>query len=286
MRLKRRPRRVDRPPRLRGLSINRMLPNILTMLALCAGVTAMRFAIQGRFEAAVISIIIAAILDALDGRIARLLNGQSRFGEELDSLSDVVSFGVAPAMVLYLWTLSEVGTFGWIAVLALSVCAALRLARFNSKLGQNDMPAFAYNYFTGVPAPAGAGLALLPLVLSFELGPDVLGSAWIVVPWTLVVALLMVSWLPTFSGKGVRIPQKYVVPILACVGLLAAALVGAPWLTLGAIGLAYVASFPFSYRQFNRLKAEAARLQAQIVAKDEGADAPSETDAGTPAPSH
>jgi CDP-diacylglycerol--serine O-phosphatidyltransferase len=269
MRLNRRSRTVDRPPRLRGVSINRLLPNVLTMLALCAGVTAMRFAIQGRFEAAVISIIMAAVLDALDGRIARLLNGQSRFGEELDSLSDVVSFGVAPAMILYLWTMSEVGTLGWVAVLALSVCAALRLARFNSKLGQNDMPAYAYNYFTGVPAPAGAGLALLPLVLSFEIDRDVLASGWIVVPWTMVVALLMVSWLPTFSGKGLRIPQRYVVPILVCVGLLAAALVSAPWLTLAAIGLVYVASFPFSYRQFNRLKGEAARLQAQLAAVDD-----------------
>lgn len=266
MRLRRPIRRaVDRPPRLGGLSVNRMLPNVLTMLALCAGVTAMRFAIQGRFEAAVISIIIAAVLDALDGRIARLLNGQSRFGEELDSLSDVVSFGVAPAMVLYLWTLSTAGALGWIAVLALSVCAALRLARFNSKLGQNDMPAYAYNYFTGVPAPAGAGLALLPLVLSFEIDREVLASAWIVVPWTLAVALLMVSWLPTFSLKGIRVPQRWVVPILVCVGLLAAALVSAPWLTLATIGILYVASLPFSVREFNRLKAEAARLQAQLA---------------------
>jgi CDP-diacylglycerol--serine O-phosphatidyltransferase len=266
MRLRRPIRRaVDRPPRLGGLSVNRMLPNVLTMLALCAGVTAMRFAIQGRFEAAVISIIIAAVLDALDGRIARLLNGQSRFGEELDSLSDVVSFGVAPAMVLYLWTLSTAGALGWIAVLALSVCAALRLARFNSKLGQNDMPAYAYNYFTGVPAPAGAGLALLPLVLSFEIDREVLASAWIVVPWTLAVALLMVSWLPTFSLKGLRVPQRWVVPILVCVGLLAAALVSAPWLTLATIGILYVASLPFSVREFNRLKSEAARLQAQLA---------------------
>ncbi|WP_343038749.1 phosphatidylcholine/phosphatidylserine synthase [Skermanella pratensis] len=135
-----RARRRNRPPRLSGLSINRLLPNMLTMLALCAGVTAMRFAIQGRFEAAVVSVMIAAVLDALDGRIARLLNGQSRFGEELDSLSDVVSFGVAPAITLYLWVLAGAGTPGWIAVLAFSVCAALRLARFNSKLGDSDLP--------------------------------------------------------------------------------------------------------------------------------------------------
>jgi len=285
IRLKRRTRRtVERPPRLHGLSINRMLPNILTMLALCAGVTAMRFAIDGRFEAAVVSIITAAVLDALDGRIARLLNGQSRFGEELDSLSDVVSFGVAPAMVLYLWTLQGAGTFGWIAVLALSVCAALRLARFNSKLGQNDMPAYAYNYFTGVPAPAGAGLALLPLLLSFEFGSDTVGSPWIVVPWTLVVAMLMVSWIPTFSLKGIRVPQWLVVPILAGVGLLAAALVSAPWLTLAGIGIAYVATIPWSFREFRRLRSEAQRLQAQLADPESGSDPGPEEGVRQPAP--
>ncbi|WP_207478319.1 CDP-diacylglycerol--serine O-phosphatidyltransferase [Arenibaculum pallidiluteum] len=287
IRLKRRTRRpVDRPPRLRGLSVNHMLPNVLTMLALCAGVTAMRFAINGRFEAAVASIIVAAVLDALDGRIARLLNGQSRFGEELDSLSDVVSFGVAPAMILYLWTLSGAGTLGWVAVLALSVCAALRLARFNSKLGQNDMPAYAYNYFTGVPAPAGAGLALLPLVLSFEIGRDPAASPWIVAPWTLVVALLMVSWVPTFSLKGIRVPQRLVVPILVVVGLLAAALVSAPWLTLAGMGIAYVASIPWSLREFRRLRAEAERLQAQLAAPDPQSGPDSDLDPGSdPGPS-
>jgi CDP-diacylglycerol--serine O-phosphatidyltransferase len=267
--LRRRLRPVNRPPRLRGLSINRLLPNVLTMLALCAGVTGLRFAIQGRFEAAVVSIMLAAVFDALDGRIARLLNGQSRFGEELDSLSDVVSFGVAPALILYLWVLAPAGPFGWVAVLALCVCAALRLARFNTKLGQGDMPAYAYNYFTGVPAPAGAGLALLPLVLSFQTGPGLFTSPWLVGPWTFVVALLMVSQLPTFSMKGIRVPQTWVVPVLAGVGLIAAALVSAPWLTLSLIGIAYVVSLPFSFRQFRRLKAEARRLQDELDANAE-----------------
>src|SRR5919107_884146 len=141
-----RARRRTRPPRLRGLSINRLLPNMLTMLALCAGVTAMRFAIQGRFEAAVVSIMVAAVLDALDGRIARMLNGQSKFGEELDSLSDVVSFGVAPAITLYLWVLAGAGTPGWIAVLAFSVCAALRLRRVNSQLCGRALPPHPDNH--------------------------------------------------------------------------------------------------------------------------------------------
>lgn len=267
--LRRRLKPVQRPPRLSGLSLNRLLPNVLTMLALCAGVTGLRFAIQGRFEAAVVAIMLAAVFDALDGRIARMLNGQSRFGEELDSLSDVVSFGVAPAIILYLWVLAPAGAFGWVAVLALCVCAALRLARFNTKLGQGDLPPYAYNYFTGVPAPAGAGLALLPLVLSFQTGPGLFTSPWLVGPWTFVVALLMVSQLPTFSLKGIRVPQSMVVPVLAGVGLIAAALVSTPWLTLSLIGIAYVISLPFSFRQFRRLKAEARRLQDELDANAE-----------------
>lgn len=266
----------QRPPRLRGLSINRLLPNVLTLLALCAGVTGMRFAMQGRFEAAVVSIMIAAVLDALDGRIARLLNGQSKFGEELDSLSDVVSFGVAPAMIIYLWVMDGAGGLGWIVVLSLCVCAALRLARFNTKLGASDLPPYAFNYFTGVPAPAGAGLALLPLVITFQMGEGIFSSPWLVGPWTAVVALLMVSQLPTFSFKGIRVPQAHVVPVLAGVGLLAAALASIPWLTLSLIGLAYAASLPFSVRQFHRLKAEAQRLHDELEAQADEEEPPPE----------
>ena len=270
------PRRA-RPPRLRGLSLNRLLPNVLTMLALCAGVTGMRFAIQGRFEAAVIAIMLAAVFDALDGRIARLLNGQSKFGAELDSLSDVVSFGVAPAIILYLWVLSSAGSLGWMAVLALSVCAALRLARFNTKLGESDLPPYAFNYFTGVPAPAGAGLALLPLIVSFEAGTTIFGHPLFVGLWTAAVALLMVSQLPTFSFKGIRVPQKFVIPVLAGVGLIAAMLVSTPWLTLALIGIAYLISLPFSLRQYRRLRSEAEKLHAAAAvaaASEEDESAP------------
>lgn len=272
MRLRVRRRRANRPPRVSGLSLNRLLPNVLTMLALSAGLTAIRFAIQGRFQAAVIAIVIAAILDTLDGRIARLLNGQSRFGAELDSLSDVVSFGVAPALMLYLWVLWDGGTFGWIAVLAFSVCAALRLARFNIKLGESDLPPWAFNYFTGVPAPAGAGLALLPMILSFEVAPAVFANPALVTVWTLAVALLMVSQVPTFSLKGLRVPQRLVAPVLLGVGLLAAALVSAPWITLALLEIAYLASLPFSYRQFRSLQRAAERLQAEAAAPPEAGD--------------
>ncbi len=259
-----RKRHTRRPhPRLKGLSLNHLLPNALTVLALCAGLTAIRFAIHERWQSAVVAIVIAAILDALDGRIARLLNGQTKFGAELDSLSDVVSFGVAPAMMMYLWALGPAGSFGWIAALAYAVCMALRLARFNSRLGGPDLPPFAYNYFTGVPAPAGAGLVLLPMVLGFEVDPAIVSHPALVVPWTLLIGLLLVSTLPTFSGKGMRGPTDYVVPALLGVGLLAAFLVAQPWWTLTFLGLAYVGMLPFSVRQFRRLERAAALIQTE-----------------------
>ena len=265
-----RKRRVRRPhPRLKGLSINHLLPNVLTVLALCSGLTAIRFAMHERWEPAVIAIVIAAILDALDGRIARLLNGQSKFGAELDSLSDVISFGVAPAFIMYLWALNGAGSLGWIAAMAYAVCAALRLARFNSRLDV-EMPPWAFNYFTGVPAPAGAGLAVLPMVVGFEAGPEIAGHPAIVVPWTLLVGGLMVSTLPTFSFKGMRVPTHYVVPALVGVGLLAAALVSQPWWTLAFVGLAYLVTLPFSVAQFAKLQRAAQQMQE---AEEEAADA-------------
>ncbi|OYQ31542.1 CDP-diacylglycerol--serine O-phosphatidyltransferase [Niveispirillum lacus] len=251
-----------RPPRLKGLSINKLLPNMLTMLNLASGMTAIRFAMEGKWQEAVIAIAVAAVFDMLDGRIARMLNAQSKFGEELDSLSDVVSFGVAPAMILYLWSLDDARTLGWMAALLMGVCAALRLARFNTMLGAAaEKPAFAYNYFTGVPAPAGAFLALLPLIATLEAGPGWFDSPWIVAPWTVAVAGLMISAVPTFSMKGLRIPQRYVVFVLLGVGAIAAALVSAPWMTLSVVGLAYIISIPFSARRYKELAEAAAILQ-------------------------
>lgn len=253
--------RNRRPPRLAGLTINRLLPNVLTLCALASGMTGIRFALEGQFAAAVIAIVVAAVFDALDGRIARLLKAQSKFGEELDSLSDVVSFGVAPALILYIWVLQDARSIGWMAAVFLAVCAALRLARFNTALGgAAEKPPWAYNYFTGVPSPAAAGLALLPLIATLELGPGYLDTSWIVVPWTIMVAGLMISAVPTFSLKGQRVPQRYVVFILLGVGLLAAGLASATWITLTVVGLAYLLSLPFSSLQYARLKAEAAKL--------------------------
>ena len=271
-------RRPRQPPRFRGQSLNRLLPNILTILALCAGLSAIRFAIQGRWEAAVIAILIAAVFDGMDGWVARLLKAQSNFGAQLDSLSDFISFGVAPATVLYLWVMRDADRFGWIAVLAFSVCSALRLARFNTQLEEHNLPPWAYNYFTGVPMPAAAGLAVMPMTLSF-LSDDLVRSPIPVAVWIIGVALLMVSRLKTFSLKGVRIPNRYIVVVLVGVGLVAASLVSQTWLTLTLLGLTYLASIPLSMRRFHMLERKATELKSQT----EPASVPALAPAATPA---
>ncbi|HTZ35180.1 MAG TPA: CDP-diacylglycerol--serine O-phosphatidyltransferase [Stellaceae bacterium] len=251
----RRPRmRVRRLPEL---SVNRMVPNVLTLLALCAGMTAIRFALNGNFQGAVYAIIVAGLFDGLDGRVARLLKATSRFGAELDSLSDFVSFGVAPAAVMYLWTMSALHSVGWAIVLIYAVCCALRLARFNTQLSAEPAPAMA-GYFTGVPAPGGAGLVLMPMFASFEWGDWIARSPYLGIVWVSGVAFLMVSRIPTLSLKKFRIPQRFVVPTLLGVGLLAAFLTTAPWPTLICIGLAYLGSIPLTMRA-----ASAARRAAE-----------------------
>jgi CDP-diacylglycerol---serine O-phosphatidyltransferase len=246
----------------RGLAIHRFLPNAITLLALCSGLTGLRFALHQKWEAAVLAILVAAIFDALDGRVARLLKSASKFGAELDSLSDVISFGVAPAFVLYLWGLGDGGGFGWIATLALVVSAALRLARFNTMLDNPNLPAFTAGFFTGIPAPAGAALALLPIVLGFVIEDYALPNS-VTASWVILIALLMVSRIPTYSMKKVRIPAALIVPLLLGVGLLAAALVTNPWPTLLAIGTLYALSIPFSALRYQRLmKAHLAGIQS------------------------
>jgi CDP-diacylglycerol--serine O-phosphatidyltransferase len=246
----------ERHLRLRDQSINRLIPNMLTVLALCAGLTAVRFALLENWEAAVIAIVVAGVLDGLDGRIARLLNGASKFGAELDSLSDFVSFGVAPALLLYQWQLAELKGFGWVLALVFSVCCALRLARFNTKLDNTDLPAWTGRFFVGVPAPAGAGLVLLPMMATFELGSGYADHPLLVGAVVLAVALLMVSRIPTYSIKRVRIPHRHVVPTLLVVGLLAAMLVSIPWLTLIGVGAVYVASIPVAVHAHRRMSAQ------------------------------
>src|SRR5215831_4578835 len=216
-------------PRLRDQSLNRLIPNMLTVIALCAGLTGIRYGLLGKWEPAVIAIVVAGILDGLDGRIARLLNGSSKFGAELDSLSDFVSFGAAPALLLYQWTLRDLGGIGWALSLVFAVCCALRLARFNTRIDNADLPAWTGKFFTGVPAPAGAGLAISPMIATFQFGPGYVDQAPVVGAVILAVSLLMVSQVPTFSFKRIRVPHHNVVPALLVVGLLAACLVSMPW---------------------------------------------------------
>jgi CDP-diacylglycerol--serine O-phosphatidyltransferase len=224
-----------------------MVPNILTLLALCAGMTAIRFALNGNFQAAVYAIIVAGVFDGLDGRVARLLKATSRFGAELDSLSDFVSFGVAPAAVMYLWTMSALHSVGWAIVLFYAVCCALRLARFNTQLSAEPAPATA-GYFSGVPAPGGAGLVMMPMFASFEWGDWITRSPYLGAVWISGIALLMVSRIPTVSLKKFRIPHRFVMPTLLGIGLLAAFATTAPWPTLLLIGFMYVGSIPMTMR--------------------------------------
>jgi CDP-diacylglycerol--serine O-phosphatidyltransferase len=248
-----------RAERVGGGHMNRLIPNAITVGALCAGLSGVRFAIDGRFEMAVGAIVVAAILDGLDGRMARLLNGTSKFGAELDSLSDFISFGVAPALIVYLWVLNAWGGVGWIIALAYAVCCALRLARFNAALSDTNQPSWAGQFFTGVPAPAAAGLALLPMMIHFEAGPGYSDRAIVGAATLALVAFLMVSRLPTFSGKKLHVPRGWLVPALVGVALIFAALASAPWTTLIVAGIVYLASIPVAVtRQQNLRNADAA----------------------------
>jgi CDP-diacylglycerol---serine O-phosphatidyltransferase len=251
-------------PRYKGPSFNRLIPNILTLVGLCAGLTGMRFALDGAFGPAAVAIVVAGCIDGLDGRIARLLKVTSRFGAEFDSLTDFLCFGVAPAFVIYLWSLQWLGGVGFIPCLMFAVCMALRLARFNAALEGAPAPAYAYNFFTGVPAPAGAGLVLFPLFVGLE--GRALDATWLVIVaqnplfCSLVLvgtALLCVSTLPVWSFKNFKVPSEYVLPMLLGVGFYAAVLVAEPWAALAAGGVIYLAMLPFGVRSFRQLKREA-----------------------------
>ena len=236
------PRRI-----VKDLPVTRLLPNMLTLMSLCSGLTGIRFALHEQWEHAVIAILIAGVFDVLDGRVARMLNIASKFGAELDSLSDAVSFGVAPGFIMYLWTLKDADGLGWIAVLVFVGCCALRLARFNTMLDDEDAPAWAKGYFTGVPTPAGAFLALLPLAYMLEFGADAVLSAKICALWMMFVGGLMISRLPTFALKGWRIAPVWVAPILILTIALVAGLVTNTWLTLSGLGTLYALGLPLGW---------------------------------------
>jgi CDP-diacylglycerol--serine O-phosphatidyltransferase len=242
--------------RFRMVPVRFLLPNMITLLALCSGITAIRFAVEARYELAVACVIVAVVLDAVDGRLARLLKGTSRFGAELDSLADFVNFGVAPAVLLYVWSLNSLKTLGWVIALILAICCALRLARFNVALDDPGKPAWAAGFFSGAPAPAGAGLALLPFYLGF-LGiiDDGHGWALLVGPYVTLVALFMVSRIPTFSGKNLGpIRGEYVLPVLGLAVLTVIMLFAYPWQLLTVMSIAYMVLVPVSIRSYRRHK--------------------------------
>src|SRR6476659_2146775 len=251
--------------RFRPIPVRMLVPNAITLLAICAGLTAIRLSTEGRMELAVAAIVFAAVLDGLDGRVARMIKGQSKFGVELDSLADFVNFGVAPGLILYFWQLHQLGNGGWIACMVFAISGGLRLARFNATMDDPNKPAFAANYFTGVPAPAGAILVLMPVYLAFLGIP--MPPALLTLFYTLLIGFLMVSRLPVFSGKNVRmrVPPEMVLPVFVSVVFFIALLIGYPWHILSAGSVLYLLSLPAGWKSY-RDHARAAAAQSATPA--------------------
>lgn len=250
-----------------GLTLRALVPNAITAAALCAGLTGIRFAITGEFRMAVAAVVLAGLLDGIDGRIARLLKAQSRFGAELDSLADNVSFGVAPALVLFMWSLKDVPRFGWFAALTFAVCMALRLARFNARIDLPDEPHKTAGFLTGVPAPVGAGLAFLPMYLSFATDLAYFDNPLLVAIWLVLIAFLAISSLPTLSWSKLRPPRSARLAVIVLVGLVGAAALTDPWLVLIGICAVYLTIIPIGWLSYARVKRRRAVPVAQPDAR-------------------
>lgn len=257
------------PPLRRGLSLRAIAPNAITALALCFGLTGIRYAISALdgnpadWERAIGAIVIAGLLDGIDGRVARLLKGESRFGAELDSLSDVIAFGVSPALIIYLWSLQGFPRFGWICVLAYAVCAALRLARFNAAIDIQDQPHKSAGFLTGVPAPAGAGLAFVPLYLWIITENPWFREPFVVAPWVALIGFLMISNVATFSWGSVRLRSNIRLEAILLAALIGTGLFSEPWWTLAIISVSYLLLIPFSIFSYAKVK----RLRATATAQ-------------------
>ena len=249
----------DAGPRLpNGLTLRALVPNAITAAALCMGLTGIRFAIMGDFEKSVQAVIIAGMLDGIDGRIARLLKAQSRFGAELDSLADAINFGVAPALIVYLWALQQMPRLGWFAALALAICCVLRLARFNARIDMADQPHKSAGFLTGVPAPVGAGLAFLPMYFWILTGQEEFAAPVLVSGWLVLIAFLMISSVPTLSWGRMRPRRTIRLEVLAIAGLVVAGLIAEPWLTLIGICVVYLALLPVGFIAYARFRRRAA----------------------------
>src|SRR6476620_1932469 len=261
--------------RFRPIPVRMLVPNVITLLAICAGLTSIRLSIEGRMSLAVAAIVFAAALDGIDGRIARMIKGQSKFGAELDSLADFVNFGVAPGLMLYFWQLHELGNAGWIAAMVFAISGGLRLARFNATMDDPNKPAFAANFFTGVPAPAGASTVLLPIYLAFLGLPK--PHPTLTALYTLLIAFLMVSRLPVFSGKTIRmrVPPEMVLPVFVSVIFFIALLIGYPWYILSAGSVLFLVSLPAGWKSYrDQERAYAAQTAAPAHATPSNAAPP------------
>jgi CDP-diacylglycerol--serine O-phosphatidyltransferase len=255
-----------------GLTLRAMLPNAITAAALCSGLTGIRFAIDAQWTYAIGLVVLAGVLDGIDGRIARLLNAQSRFGAELDSLADSLSFGVAPALILFLWSLQDWPRFGWFAALAFAICCALRLARFNARIDVDDQPHKSAGFLTGVPAPVGAGLAFTPFYLWNETGYGVLRDPIFMAVWLAGIAILMISNMATLSWASIRPKKAIRLPLIAVSALGFAALILEPWWTLAAISLAYLALMPYGLLRYGRIKRRRRQEKRDAAAAAPSAD--------------
>jgi len=243
--------------RLEELSVGRVVPSVLTLMGLCSGITAIKFAIDGQWQAAVMGIIFAMIFDMLDGRAARFLGADTRFGAQLDSLADLVSFGVAPGVLIYMWSLSRMGTAGWIAALIFCTCSAIRLARFNVQSVRDEGSSEHNPYFTGLPTPAAAALVVLPMMLSFQFGKALFNEPLVSGAMIAISASLMVSRLPTPSIKYMTPGRPYRVLVWGVVGLVAASLVTWPWATMIAGMAVYLSTIPVGIVMHRREQARA-----------------------------
>ncbi|MEZ5810979.1 MAG: CDP-diacylglycerol--serine O-phosphatidyltransferase [Rhizobiaceae bacterium] len=243
-----------RGPRLREIPVRLVWPNLITVLAICAGLTGIRLAFEERFETAVIMVLIAAFLDGIDGRVARMLKATSRFGAQMDSLADIVNFGVAPALVLYAYVLGEAHSFGWIAALLFAIACGMRLARFNVMSEAPGKAGWQSDYFVGVPAPAGAVLVLLPVYLGFLGIERSQLAAFLSAGFTVFVALLLVSRVPVFSGKnsGQRVRGDMIMPLLLLGALYVLFLTSFVWQTMSVTAIAYLLFLPFSARMYGK----------------------------------
>ena len=262
-------------PRIREIPLRMVLPNLITVLAICAGLSAIRLAFQDRFESAVVMVLLAAFLDGIDGRLARMLKATSKFGAQMDSLADIVNFGVVPALVLYAYLLDKAGSFGWIATLLFAIAMGLRLARFNVLDEDLERPAWQAEYFVGVPAPIGAITLMLPMYLGFLGLEGTRTVAYAATVFTILVAFLLVSRLPVYSGKKLSIRREYLLPVMLAAVFYVLLLTGYPWQTLTASVAGYLLFLPLSasaYARRSRIEGEKAAAAAETVSAEAAAN--------------